>query len=73
MIFNTFGYYLLFLTPAAILFRRVRPDLQAWVAIGFGCAFFLYFSLTELGGVAGAACLLIFLWECFVSRPNSRR
>lgn len=68
MIFNTFAYYLLFLFPAAILFRRVRAEWQSWVAIAFGCAFFLYFSLTQLGGAAGAACLLIFLWECLVSR-----
>lgn len=68
MIFNTFGYYLLFLIPAAILFRYSRPAWQPWVCIVSGCAFFIYFSLTELGGVAGAACLAIFLWECFVSR-----
>lgn len=68
MIFTSFGYYLLFLIPAAILFRVSRPAWQPWVCIISGCAFFVYFSLTELGGVAGAACLLIFLWECFISR-----
>jgi alginate O-acetyltransferase complex protein AlgI len=33
-----------------------------------GSLFFTYFSYTQLGGLFGAACLGIFLWECFVSR-----
>ena len=68
MIFNTFGYYLLFLIPAALLFRKASSTWQPWVCALFGGAFFIYFSMTEIGGAAGAACLLIFLWECFVSR-----
>jgi len=74
MIFNTWDYYLLFLIPAAILFRLVRSPLRPWIVFGSGCLFFTYFSYTQLGGAVGAACLLIFLWESFVSRfykPNS--
>jgi alginate O-acetyltransferase complex protein AlgI len=34
----------------------------------FGCAFFIFFSLTAVGGVPGAFCLGIFLWESAFSR-----
>ena len=74
MIFNTWDYYLLFLFPAAILFRISRRSLRPWIIVFSGCLFFLYFSYTQLGGAIGAACLLIFLWESFISRfykPNS--
>jgi alginate O-acetyltransferase complex protein AlgI len=75
VIFDTFAYYLLFLLPAAVGFRLVRPAAKPWVCILFGAGFFVYFSLTQLGGVAGAFCLLIFLWESLFSRlykPGSR-
>src|ERR1043166_2041229 len=68
MIFNTIAYFLLFLAPAALLFRLVPPARQPWVCVGFGAAFFIFFSLTQIGGVAGAACLLIFIWESLFSR-----
>ena len=68
MIFNTFSYFLLFLLPAACLFRCVRPAMQPWVCALFGAAFFVFFSLTEVGGLAGAFCLGIFLWESLCSR-----
>ncbi len=68
MIFNTIEYFILFLVPAAILFRVVTAGWRPWVLVLFGAAFFVYFSLTEIGGVAGAACLLIFLWESAFSR-----
>src|SRR5579885_3118327 len=68
MIFNTFEYFLLFLLPAAVLFRMVRPAAQPWVCLAFGAAFFLFFSFTQIGGRAGAACLLIFIWESLFSR-----
>ncbi len=68
MIFNTFGYYFLFLIPAAILFRVAKPNVQPWICSFFGAAFFIYFSLSQIGGVPGAFCLLIFLWETFISR-----
>ncbi|HWF19485.1 MAG TPA: MBOAT family O-acyltransferase [Verrucomicrobiae bacterium] len=68
MIFNTIEYFLMFLVPAAILFRLVKPSLQPWVCLGFGAAFFVFFSLTQIGGAAGAACLLIFIWESLFSR-----
>jgi alginate O-acetyltransferase complex protein AlgI len=68
MIFNTFGYYLLFLFPAAILFRLVRPDLRPIVCSIMGAAFFVFYSLTQFGGYFGAACLLMFLWESLFSR-----
>jgi alginate O-acetyltransferase complex protein AlgI len=75
MIFNTFSYFLLFLIPAAIIFRCVRPAWQPGVCICFGSAFFVFFSITSVGGYAGAACLAIFLWESAFSRlykPGSR-
>lgn len=68
MIFNTFAYFLLFLVPAAVLFRCVRSEFQPWVCVAFGAGFFIFFSLTEVGGLAGAFCLLIFIWESLFSR-----
>src|SRR3954452_6236548 len=68
MIFNTFAYFILFLAPAAVLFRLVRPKVQPWVCCTFGAAFFVFFSLTQVGGVIGALCLLVFVWESLFSR-----
>ncbi len=68
MIFNTWDYYLLFLLPSAMLFRVLNTRYRPWVVLGSGCLFFLYFSYTQLGGLIGAACLGIFLWESLVSR-----
>jgi alginate O-acetyltransferase complex protein AlgI len=68
VIFNTFSYFLLFLAPAAVLFRLVRPNAKPWVCLAFGAAFFVFFSLTQIGGIAGAFCLLIFIWESLFSR-----
>jgi alginate O-acetyltransferase complex protein AlgI len=68
MIFNSLDYYLLFLLPAAILCRLARPERRPWVILLGGGLFFVYFSYTQFGGLVGAACLGIFLWESFVSR-----
>jgi alginate O-acetyltransferase complex protein AlgI len=68
MIFNTWDYYLLFLIPSAILCRAAGPRLRPWVIFTSGGLFFTYFSYTQFGGLAGAACLAIFLWETLVSR-----
>jgi alginate O-acetyltransferase complex protein AlgI len=68
MIFNTFAYYLFFLFPAAILFRLVRAEIRPLVCSTAGAGFFLYYSLTQFGGLFGAVCLLIFLWESIFSR-----
>jgi alginate O-acetyltransferase complex protein AlgI len=68
MIFNTWDYYLLFLLPSAMLFRVLNTRYRPWVVLGSGSLFFLYFSYTQLGGLIGAACLGIFLWESLVSR-----
>jgi alginate O-acetyltransferase complex protein AlgI len=68
MIFNTFAYFLLFLIPAAVGFRIAAPRWQPWVCFSFGAVFFVFFSLTQIGGAAGAVCLLIFLWESAFSR-----
>src|SRR4051812_1133525 len=68
MIFNSFAYFILFLVPAAIVFRLVRPSAKPWIPVIFGAAFFVFFSLTDIGGVAGAFCLLIFVWESLFSR-----
>jgi alginate O-acetyltransferase complex protein AlgI len=67
MIFNTWDYYLL-LIPSAIAFRWTQPQRRAVVVFVSGSLFFTYFSYTMLGGTIGALCLLIFLWECIVSR-----
>jgi alginate O-acetyltransferase complex protein AlgI len=63
LIFNTFAYYAYFLLPAAILFRVSSRTIRPWVCVVFGVAFFVYFSVTELGGWWAAACVLIFVWE----------
>ena len=63
VIFNTFAYYCLFLIPAAILFRLASPAVRPWVCSAFGAGFFVYFSVFQLSGWVGAACLLIFVWE----------
>src|SRR5437762_2797083 len=68
MVFNTLEYFVLFLVPAAILFRSARPAAQPWICILFGMAFFVFFSITQIGGVAGAFCILIFIWESIFSR-----
>lgn len=68
MIFNTLGYYLLFLLPAAILFGLVAAKWRPVICFTFGGGFFVYFSLTQVGGTAGAFCLLIFIWESLFSR-----
>lgn len=68
MIFNTWDYYLLFLIPSAILCRAASPRLRPWVIFTSGGLFFTYFSYLQFGGIAGAACLAIFLWETLVSR-----
>jgi alginate O-acetyltransferase complex protein AlgI len=68
MIFNTWDYYLFFLLPSAMLFRVLNTRYRPWVVLGSGSLFFLYFSYTQLGGLIGAACLGIFLWESLVSR-----
>ncbi len=75
MIFDTFAYYLAFLLPSAVAFRLAGPRARPWICVSFGAAFFIYFSVTELGGWPGAACLLILFWEaCFsrLYRPGSR-
>lgn len=67
MIFTTLPYYLLFLLPAAVLFRLGSPRLRPWILVFTGSVFFLYFGY-QLAGPLGAACLLIFLWEAALSR-----
>jgi alginate O-acetyltransferase complex protein AlgI len=51
-----------------VLFRLVRSAARPWVCLAFGAGFFVFFSLTQIGGAAGAACLLIFVWEAIFSR-----
>lgn len=68
MIFNTWDYYFLFLFPSAVLFRLASRRVRPWVIFLSGSFFFTYFSYTQLGGIIGAFCLAIFLWESFVSR-----
>lgn len=63
MIFNTLVYFLLFLLPAAYLFRKAPLGIRPWIIAFSGSAFFIYFSLTTVGGKAGALCLLLILWQ----------
>lgn len=75
MIFNTFSYFFLFLLPSAVGFRVVGPRWRPWLLCASGVAFFVFFSVTQLAGWIGAACLLLFLWESFISRfyrPGAR-
>ena len=75
MIFNTFSYFMLFLFPAAVVFRLVPQTWKAWVIITSGAAFYVFFSITAVGGFLGAVCLGLFLWEAVFSRlyhPASR-
>jgi len=73
MIFNSFDYYLLFLFPAALIFKLASIKWRPWVLSISAALFYLYFSLNGFGGIAGAICLSIFLWECFVSRWYQQR
>jgi alginate O-acetyltransferase complex protein AlgI len=68
LIFNTFIYFFLFLMPSAVLFRLVGPSLKPWILVLSGVAFFIYFSVTTVGGWLGAYCLSLFLWEAVTSR-----
>ena len=75
MIFNRLAYFALFLIPSALLFRRATPAWRPWICAAFGMAFFVYFSLTELGGVVAASTVAILIWEALFSRlyrPGAR-
>ncbi|MBC8137721.1 MAG: MBOAT family protein [Fibrella sp.] len=63
MIFNTFYYFFVFLLPASLLFRRASDTLRPWILALSGAIFFIYFSLTTVGGALGAWCLLVILWQ----------
>jgi alginate O-acetyltransferase complex protein AlgI len=74
LIFNTFVYYIVFLIPAAVLFRIAGVNTRPWVCAGFGIGFFIYFSVAQFGGWWGAACVSIFLWEAtfrYFYRPGA--
>ncbi len=68
MIFNTFDYYLFFLFPAALLFKLSPLGWRPWVIVVAASLFYVYFSILGFGGVVGAFCLSIFLWESIFSR-----
>ena len=57
MIFNTILFYVVFLLPAAVLIRRLPLAVREWMIAAIGAAFFVTFSLTGSGGIAGALCL----------------
>lgn len=67
MIFNTPEYYALLLI-AALGFRLLRNSVREWWLSATGCVFFVWFSITSVGGIAGALCLTLFLWEGLFSR-----
>jgi len=73
MIFNTFAYYLLFLLPAAVLYRLTSRRVRPWICTLFGAGFYIFFSLTGLGGARGAFCVGIFFWEALFSRLYSKK
>ncbi|WP_309711861.1 MBOAT family O-acyltransferase [Armatimonas sp.] len=68
MIFNTLAYYVLFLIPASIVFRFAKPNIRPWICALSGILFYIYFSVTAVGGVFGAFCVFILVWESFFSR-----
>jgi alginate O-acetyltransferase complex protein AlgI len=68
MIFNTVSYYVLFLLPAAVLFKLAPMGWRPLVLTLSACFFYLYFSMHGFGGVVGAFCLSIFLRESLFSR-----
>src|SRR4051794_16925330 len=72
MIFNTLSYYLLFLFPSVLAFQVASPKLRPFICVSFGCVFFVFFALTAVGGVPGAFCLGVFLWEAVFSRFYKR-
>lgn len=68
VIFNTFTYYLVFLIPCALLFRHLSTSLRPWCLVFFGIIFYISFSLEMQGGLLGAVCVLLLLWEAWFSR-----
>lgn len=68
MIFNTVSYFLAFLVPASWAFRWSPIAWRPWVLSASGAVFFVYYSVTAVGGWAGAACLGILLLESLTSR-----
>ena len=74
MIFNTPDYFIL-LASSVVGFRLTSGIWRQWVLVLAGAFFFIWFSVTSLGGWFGAACLGLFLWEAAFSRlyrPGSR-
>jgi alginate O-acetyltransferase complex protein AlgI len=71
--FSSMSYYIIFLLPSAIAYRLTPSCLRAYVIIVSGIVFFIYYSVFDIGGVAGAFCVLIFLWEALFSRLYRRR
>ncbi len=68
MIYNEIAFYVLFLLPCVVLFHATGPRVRPWVITSFGVGFFVYYGYYAFGGVWGAACVLIFVWELLVSR-----
>ena len=68
MIFNTFAYFAIFLLPSALTFRAAPAPWRPWILAATGAAFFVWFAPAVAGGIAGAFCLAIFLWESAFSR-----
>jgi alginate O-acetyltransferase complex protein AlgI len=54
MIFNTVSYYVLFLLPAAVLFKIAPYGWRPWVLVLSASFFYLYFSINGFGCVVGA-------------------
>src|SRR4051794_8380037 len=75
MIFNEFSYFALFLLPAVVLFHTLPSRTRPWVIGFFGATFFVYYGYLHFGGLWGALCVLLFVWEMVTSRlyrPGSR-
>ena len=66
-----------FLLPAAVLIRRLPLAVREWMISAIGAAFFVTFSLTGSGGIAGALCLglliLISMVTLCLVRQGQRR
>jgi alginate O-acetyltransferase complex protein AlgI len=76
VIFNTFAYFFLFLLPAVVCFRLAARAARPWILAAFGMAFYVYFSLTSVGGVPGALCALLILYQSlccvYLCKPGSK-
>jgi alginate O-acetyltransferase complex protein AlgI len=76
MIFNSLIYFAVFLLPTALLYQKRPAASRPWLLSVVGALFFIFFSITTVGGVPGAFCLLLILWQSlcclYLCKPGSK-